>query len=130
VQADSNFFKILLRHELNAAERYRRFVSLAMISCSQGMPYLRNILNTYARKSDAITSFNGSTVVLMDETNEQGALVAIKRYRNLLGRECGMRFSIVTYPHDETTADRMLEVAHARLDSADMDDAYWAEKVP
>ena len=112
------FLRRVLQYELDAAERYRRFVSLVMIASSEGIDRTRQVLNGTIRSSDILAESEDTAVVLMSETDSYGALSAIERYRERGGNASDLRFSLVTYPSDGGGADSLFSTAMRRLQSA------------
>jgi len=108
----------LLEYELHAAERYRRFVSLVMVSTDGDVPGLMNELGQHVRKSDVVASFDHSLAVLMGETDKSDALSAVRRYCDLFMNQPDLRFSVVTYPDDGVKPDGLVQTAYRRLSKA------------
>jgi len=118
VQTDFEVLNKLLEYELQAAERYRRFVSLVMITSENDLAGLRNFLGAHVRNSDVMASFNHSIAVLMGETDENGAMTAINRYKSFFNDQIDIRYSLVTYPSDGGRPDNLIEMAYDRLKKA------------
>lgn len=113
---EQSFVKKLLKYELNAAERYRRFVSVVMVASADGLDKIKHILQETLRSSDIMEEYEGAAVVLMSETDSCGALSAIARYRErIMGRTEDLRFALATYPNDEGGADGLFDTAARRL---------------
>ncbi len=108
----------LLEYELHAAERYRRFVSLVMVSTEGDIPGLMNELGRHVRKSDVVANFDHSLAVLMGETDKSDALSAVRRYCDLLMNQSDLRFSVATYPDDGVKPDGLVQAAYRRLSKA------------
>ncbi|HNY26381.1 MAG TPA: hypothetical protein PKH31_03265 [Candidatus Sumerlaeota bacterium] len=108
----------MLDHELCLAERYRRFVSVAMLKPSVDISPKKLLENTL-RNSDVYFEFGNSIgAVLMSETNTSGAVSAIERYRdNCSG--LGMTFAIGSYPQDHHSARGLLSIIYKRLKKAE-----------
>ncbi|HIJ73497.1 MAG TPA: hypothetical protein HPP83_05280 [Candidatus Hydrogenedentes bacterium] len=107
-----------LEYELAAAERYRRFVSIVMVGSRQGAEKARQVLKGTLRSSDVMEQIGDAAVVLMGETDSEGALCAIERYKDRCGRRHDMRFSIVTFPTDEAEPDALFSTGNRRLEQA------------
>jgi len=107
----------VLQYELNAAERYRRFVSVVMVASSDGIGRLKKILQGTVRSSDLLAVDEETAIVLMSETDSSGALSAIERYKDR-ARQHDVRFSLVTYPNDGGGAEGLFATAQRRLDGA------------
>ena len=108
----------LLEYELRSAERYRRFVSLVMVSANQDLPRVKELLSDYIRKSDVISDFDHSLVVMMGETDKNDALNAVNRYNRLFMNQLDLRFSVATFPDDGIRPDALVKRAYTRLKSA------------
>jgi len=119
MQADFIVLRQVLQYELHSAERYRRFVSLVMISTdSESYGRVRKVLCAHVRNSDLIAGTDGSIVVLMGETDKAGALCALDRYLRLFHNNVELYCSIVTYPSDGGMPDRLIPLAYRRLKAA------------
>ena len=110
-------FQDVLDYELSCAERYRRFVSLVMIrGASAESPVLR-ILSDRIRTSDLLADKDSHLVVLMSETDQSGATIAIERFREFCA-EHPLWFSSVTFPQDTGNASDLVEAGERRLEVA------------
>jgi hypothetical protein len=118
VRMEFTMFYELLQYELHAAERYRRFVSLVMITSGNNGAGLTNLLGEHVRKSDVIADFDSSVAVLMGETDKNDALTAVRRYGNLFDSQLDLRFSVVTYPADGSNPYGLVQTAYRRLSKA------------
>jgi len=118
VQTDFDVMGRLLEYELLAAERYRRFVSLVMVTSQNDLEGLRALLGEHVRESDVMSNFDHSVAVLMGETDGTGALSAIDRFRKSFDSQIDMRFSVVTYPSDGGKAEGLIDAAYRRLGRA------------
>ena len=112
----------VLTYELSCAERYRRFVSLVMVAGTNPDGSVRRILADKIRNSDLLAEKNSYLVILMSETDQNGAQIAIDRYRSY-GENNELWFSVVTFPQDSGTAETLVEVAERRLQRAVVDGA-------
>lgn len=109
----------VLDHELLLAERYRRFVSVAMIKSHAPIPQSQLLGNTI-RDSDVYFKFSDTFgAVLMSETDCSGALKAIDRYKENCHENVDMRFSIASYPKDHQSAPKFLSAAYHRMETAE-----------
>ena len=113
----ANFYE-LLQYELHAAERYRRFVSVVMVSSGTNPAGLPNLLGDHIRKSDVMADFDSSLAVLMGETDKNDALTAVKRYGGVFDSQLDLRFSVVTYPSDGSNPYGLVQTAYRRLGKA------------
>ena len=118
MRMEFTMFYELLQYELHAAERYRRFVSLVMITTGSDGAGLTNLLSEHVRKSDVIADFDSSVAVLMGETDKNDALTAIRRYGNIFDSQLDLRFSVVTYPADGSNPYGLVQTAYRRLSKA------------
>lgn len=112
------FLQRFLGYELRSAERYRRFVSVVMVTTPDEQGDVPKLLTETLRNSDVMADFNGASVILMTETNSAGALSAIERYKTRTAREEDLRFAVVTYPSDGGGPDGLLSTAYRRLQNA------------
>jgi hypothetical protein len=110
-------FQDVLGYELSCAERYRRFVSLVMIRGASADSPARRILSDRIRSSDLLAEKNSHLVILMSETNRNGAAIAIDRYREFCA-EHPLWFSSVTFPQDTGSAAELVRAGERRLDLA------------
>ena len=115
-------FDGILRYELCAAERYRRYVSLVLLHSPTDHEGLKGTIGSQVRKSDAVASYDHSVAILMAETDKGNALCAVNRYNELLGGQFDVRYSVATYPGDDTSADSLFEAAEKRLNKAKQGD--------
>lgn len=118
MRTDFNFLRQLLQYELHAAQRHRRFVSLVMMTSENALSGVRDYVGAHVRDSDVIANFDHSVAVLMEETDSEGALKAVERYKCLFDSQVDLRFSVVTYPEDGGKPDHLLKTAYQRLDKA------------
>ena len=118
VRMEFTMFYELLQYELHAAERYRRFVSLVMITTGNNAAGLTNLLGDHVRRSDVIADFDSSVAVLMGETDKSDALTAVRRYGNIFDSQIDLRFSVVTYPADGSNPYGLVQTAYRRLSKA------------
>ena len=107
----------VLSYELSCAERYRRFVSLVMVTGTTTEGSARRILGDRIRNSDLLAEKNSHLVILMSETDQNGAKIAIDRYKEF-GAENDLRFSLVTFPHDSGGAETLVKAGERRLERA------------
>ena len=112
------FLSKFLRYELKSAERYRRFVSLIIVTSTGRTGKVKKLLAEQLRNSDVMAELDGASVILMSETNTAGALAAIERYKARNSDNHDMRFALVTYPSDGGGADGLLAAGFRRLQKA------------
>ncbi len=107
-------FQDVLDYELVCAERYRRFVSLVMVKGASPSHPVRKVLADRIRSSDLLAEKNSHLVILMSETDADGANIAISRYREYC-EEHPLWFSLVTFPQDSGSATEFVNAAERRL---------------
>ena len=118
VQKSFGFLRDILGYELESAERYRRFVSLVMVSLVGDGREIETFLAHKMRDCDVMANLDGSVLILMSETNRQGAETAIERYKKDDLNGYDPRFSLVTFPKDGRGVDTLFSVATRRLQKA------------
>jgi len=111
-------FHRLLAYELRCAERYRRFVSVVMITSGNGPVRYRQLLDGAIRDSDEFIEFDQAAAVLMAETDQAGALQAIERYKSKLNGAADLRFSLASFPKDARDARALFDTGRRRLAKA------------
>ncbi len=115
-------FQDVLDYELVCAERYRRFVSLVMVKGESSEQPVHKMLADRIRSSDLLAEKNSHLVILMSETDSDGANIAISRFRTYCEARA-LWFSLVTFPQDSGTAADFVRVAERRLDAATQEQA-------
>jgi hypothetical protein len=110
----------LIDYELRAAERYRRFVALLLVTSTNGCFLLKDILMKTKRESDRLFELDNECAILMSETDQAGAMVAVNRYKALFSEEVDLRFSIVSFPVDGVNCADLLGTVYRRLNAARM----------
>lgn len=118
LKQEMQVFYPLLEYELNASERYRRFVSLVMVSSKTDLPTVKAVTNDTVRKTDVLAHFDSAVVILMGETQKADALRAVDRIRKLFPEETNLQFSVSTYPDDEVKPEALIRLAYDRLNKA------------
>jgi GGDEF domain-containing protein len=89
-----------------------------MMTSENALAGVRDFIGAHVRDSDVIANFDHSVAVLMEETDSEGARMAIERYKRLFDSQVDLRFSIVTYPGDGGKPDGLIKTAYQRLDRA------------
>jgi hypothetical protein len=117
VEGTYGLLQDVLDYELSCAERYRRFVSLVMVTGTAADGSVRRVLADKIRSSDLLAEKNSHLVILMSETDRTGAQVAIDRYRKF-GASSELWFSLVTFPQDSGDAETLVQAAERRLRQA------------
>ncbi len=115
MEGTSNLLQDVFQYELACAERYRRFVSLVMVTERSNGDQLENVLADKVRDSDLMAEKNSTFLILMSETDRTGAETAISRFIDIDGDVHDFRFSLVTYPNDSGNARVLLEAGERRL---------------
>lgn len=110
----------LVDYELRAAERYRRFVTLILVTTNTGCFFLKDILMKTKRESDKLFELDNELAILMSETDLNGALVAVERYKSLFSEDVDLRFSVVSFPLDGVNCADLLGKVYRRLNAAKM----------
>ena len=118
----------LLEHEMRAATRYRRFVSLVMVTSGDGgfsdgtMPVANEngarMLEGCIRTSDELFDMGSYATVVMTETDAPSAQAAVDRYLNVMNGKCDVRFAVGTFPGDGQHAPDFVTSVYQRLRSA------------
>ena len=78
--SDMNNLDWLLAYELNQSIRHRRYLSLIMLSLTEGSQKLAGLLRHGVRQSDSMFFSDKVAVVLMGETSKPEAVRAVNRY--------------------------------------------------
>lgn len=107
--------KRLLDYELRSAARYRRFVSLLMVTPAKQGVKLHQVLREHVRSSDEYFELDGEAAILMGETDSSEALQAANRYLQLCNGDIDLRFAVASYPSDARVASDLLSTVHRRL---------------
>jgi hypothetical protein len=115
---DSINLGVLLEYELQASSRYRRYVSVVLLKgVGSGGAHFKNSLSEIIRHSDASFSFGNYVAILMGETDDEGSLTAIERYKqDMESKGYDVRFAYVTYPGDGKTVDDLNRVLLERIE--------------
>jgi len=109
-------FERLLDYEIRCANRYRRFVSIAMVASPNGHAIPRqNFGPNMIRDCDEFFEFKDVSVILMGETDSAGAQAALER---CMIQESDLCFAVASFPFDGRTAAELLASARRRLDKA------------
>ena len=118
---DREGLRYLLDYELSSAKRYRRFVSLVVMSLPSNGRDITKLFHQTLRESDrmfALDPIGTSAAVLMSETDGISAMTALERYRRVSGAEVDIRAAIVTFPFDAGSASEILNSANRRVTKA------------
>ena len=111
--------ELLLDYELRCAKRYRRYVSLIMIApMENGVPLNEAIGGCSIRECDEYFELDEGSVILLGETDNSGAIVALERFQNSANSSHDLRSSVVSFPFDGYTVYELLSIARRRLQKA------------
>ena len=106
----------MLDHEIALAERYRRFVTVLMIQPSCKRKDFQERLKGHVRRGDLVFGVGDSALaVLMSETDQNGARVALSRYVRECAAGVTIAYGIGSYPEDGTGAMQLLTAASRNL---------------
>lgn len=108
----------ILDYELKCAERYRRFITLVMVTAAGNDEDVEHVLSGSVRYCDILSEIEGSAMILMSETTMLGGQSAVDRYKSDMTSEGDLRFSIATFPSDGRGADVLMAVGMRRLKKA------------
>ena len=118
VRKNIGLLREILHYELESAERYRRFVSIVMVSDSRGTESVDHLLSEKVRYCDVLASAETSAIIMMSETSSVGAQAAIERYKRDVHDSADFRFSLVTFPYDARGVDGLIDMGSRRLQKA------------
>lgn len=113
--------RYLLDYELASAKRYRRFVSLVVMSLPTNERDITKLFSQTLRESDrmfALDPVGASAAVLMSETDGTSARTALERFKSVSGEEVDIRAAIVTFPFDAGSSTEILNSANRRVTKA------------
>ncbi len=116
----------LLSHEVRAASRYRRFVSLVMMAAGGKMEKGWKFLEDNIRESDLLFDMGSYSAVVMTETDKQGALKAVDRFAKLLDDTKNFRFALGAFPGDGRRAPEFVSTVYRRLRRSETESATSA----
>jgi hypothetical protein len=111
-------FASLLDYELRSSIRYRRPVSLVSIGRVGTRVDLRKLLETAFRDSDELFELGGGATIIMGQTDRDGAVAAVNRYKQLCTEEIDLRFAVACFPDDGHNAQDLIASLHRRLQRA------------
>ncbi|MBC8458808.1 MAG: hypothetical protein H8D67_12515 [Deltaproteobacteria bacterium] len=115
---DINNLKWMLDYEISQSTRYRRFLSLVMLSSDWDSEKFHRILEGMLRSSDVFFTINGSFAVLMGETDMAEALNAVERYQRVISGAMDVQYSVATFPDDAKSTSELIDIAYRRLKTA------------
>jgi len=108
----------LLDYELRSSVRYRRPVSLVMAATINPDANLKELLGSTLRESDELFETGDDAIILMGETDCDGALAAIERYKGNFNSETDLCFAVASFPEDASTVLKLLACVRRRLSKA------------
>lgn len=118
MQGEDFRLQCLLDHEIRCARRFRRFIAVVSVAPSLQWSSLNTALHGVRRECDAIIETEQETILLMPETDCVTALTALHRYRHRYRGNLEMRYGVAIFPSDGLSAERLLAVAHQRMNEA------------
>jgi hypothetical protein len=104
-------------HQVRAAKRYRRFVSLVVLNFEEDFAGAGRALRSTMRECDELYEGKHTVYVLMYETETGGALHAVDRYREHLA-DRNVRCAVASFPGDENSAMGLFSSAVRRIERA------------
>jgi hypothetical protein len=113
-----NTLEWLLDYELKQSVRHRRYLSLVILSPDKDSKKLKKVLEDSFRCTDPVFSVNGTLVVLMGETDKNGAVRAVERYQKTVNGSMDVRYSVASFPEDAKEAEKLMHAAYRRLETA------------
>ena len=109
----------LLDYEIRCSSRYRRFVSIVMVANGNGANVdLKHLLGEHVRSSDSYFEFKNASAILMGETDINGSLQAVDRYKSNYSSEIDLRFAVASYPNDGQSTLEILDTLLRRSDES------------
>lgn len=110
-----DFLKRLLDYEIRSAKRYRRFATLVMVSSPVGRAAIPRVLRGNVRHSDELIELDSDAAIIMGETDNTSAMVAVKRFKVACGENVDLRIAMASYPADGPGAAELLSTLRRRL---------------
>lgn len=110
-----DFLKRLLDYEIRSAKRYRRFATLVMVSSPRGQPGIPSVLSGNVRHSDELIELDTEAAIIMGETDNTSAMVAVNRFKVACGENVDLRIAMASYPADGPGAAELLSTLRRRL---------------
>lgn len=114
----SRILEWMLDYEVRSSTRYDRDLAIVMMTTTDGKSVPQCVLGETLRGSDEFFNLEGSSAVLMGETNQEGALSAVERFGFCCDGSYDLRFSIASFPVDGDTAAELLSACNRRLNRA------------
>lgn len=113
-------YETTLDYEIRCSKRYRRFVSVIMLS-AMNETIIRDLLSDKSiRSSDEIFLLEDKTVIIMGETDISGALTACNRIVKTIKKffNDDIRSGIASFPVDGFSANDLLITVNRRFEKA------------
>jgi hypothetical protein len=119
MKANGGFAQLewMLEYELLLADRNRRFVSMAMVTTDAPVG-IESLLDGAIRDSDVFFQLSDNLgAVLMSDTDNSGAMTAIKRYKESSGSngDTHIFVGLGYYPHDHLPASAFVSSVYDRM---------------
>lgn len=111
-------FDRVFQYALRVSERYRRNLALVMMSGECEQSDFSGLIAPLVRRSDELLELRDCAAVLMGETNGEGALQAVQRFKRSCPEDAGLRYAVACFPDDGKAASMLLLNARRRLDVA------------
>ena len=111
-------FDRVFQYALRVSERYRRNLALVMMSGECDQADFSLMITPLVRRSDELLELRDCAAVLMGETNGEGALQAVQRFKRSCPEDAGLRYAVASFPEDGRAASMLLLSARRRLDAA------------
>ncbi len=111
------FLRWLLDYEIRGSERYRRFLSLLLIASDREGEGIERLRESFRRSDEIVALDKNRAAVLLRETNVDGTLTAIDRYK-AFHNVIHVRFAVTCYPTDGWNAHFILDSASDRIERA------------
>ena len=103
---------------VRSAKRSGSPLTLVMAASAGAPAGWKDALAGMVRKSDEFFDVNGTAAVLMRETGDAKARVAVDRYASAGNGELDLCFSMASYPKDGEVAPEIIKTASRRLEEA------------
>ncbi|MGI6455149.1 MAG: hypothetical protein ACOX5R_05945 [bacterium] len=109
----------LVDYEIRCAKRYRRFISIAMISDRYNSHREEKFIQEHCvRDCDQLYRLEAGSAIVMTETDKPGALHALRRLQHSCLEDLDLRAAVVTFPFDGFSADELMLNILRRMERA------------
>jgi hypothetical protein len=85
------------------------------MAAAEGHPDFRILLGDTIRDSDGFFISDGEAVLVMGETDRQGAMRAVMRFKDRIDDRCDVRYGVSSYPVDGHTSTELLARGRERV---------------